>query len=112
MARRSASGPPDEGPTGTPAAPPGRRGPLHEPLVWLLCLTGLALLLVVLREVRWGLAVLTVAVAAAAVLRATLPPRTVGLLAVRGRAADVAVLATLAGGLALLLSVLPSHGRA
>ncbi|RJK95489.1 DUF3017 domain-containing protein [Vallicoccus soli] len=56
---------------------------------------------------RPGSALLAASLLLAAVLRAVLPERRAGLLAVRGRVVDVAVLAAIGAGLVVLTVVVP-----
>lgn len=94
-----------------PSPGPIPTGLLREPLVWLLVLLTAGLVLIRADHTRLGLAVIVAAVALAALLRLVLSPHTAGLLAVRTRAFDVAVMGSLAIGLGVVLAVVPFHGR-
>jgi hypothetical protein len=73
----------------------------------LLAVTG-GLVLAAFDRWRMGAAVIGAAVLGAAVLRLVLPARRAGLLVVRSRRLDVAVLLALAVGLLVLVSVVPA----
>ena len=89
-----------------PPAPPGHGEWLLLGAVLLAVLFGLALV----GQDHWrrGLSIVGLALLAAAGLRAVLPTRRVGLLAVRSRTFDVVVLAVLGGGVLALLAVVPT----
>ena len=72
------------------------------PLLAVLCVVALGLLLVTFMHWRQGLVVLGLALVGAALLRLTLPLRTLGVLAVRSRTVDVVLM----GGAGLALIVL------
>ena len=93
--------PPQIGTTSTTAAM------IREPLVWLLVVVFAGLVLIRAHHTHLGLWMVVGAVGAAAVLRLVLSPRAAGLLAVRNRAFDVAMLAVLTGGLAALVVLVP-----
>lgn len=84
---------------------------LREPLVWLLVVLTAGLVLIRADHTRLGLVVIVAAVGLGALLRLVLSPHAAGLLAVRTRAFDVAVLGSLALGLGVVLAVVPFHGR-
>ncbi|MGH3322141.1 MAG: DUF3017 domain-containing protein [Streptosporangiaceae bacterium] len=87
--------------------PPARRGFRETPLVVVLSCVAFGLVVVGLDHFKRGSVVVAVAVLLAAVLRGVLPERTAGLLAVRGRAIDVLVLALLGLALAADAIVVP-----
>lgn len=80
---------------------------LTWPVYLVLGLVGLSLVVVALDRFRLGSAIMAGALVLAAVMRAVLPDRTVGSLAVRSRVKDVLALGVLAAGLALLTVVIP-----
>lgn len=90
---------------------PGSTGLLREPLVWLLVVVTVGLVLIRAHHTRAGLGVIVAAVSVAALLRLILTPRAAGLLAVRTRGFDVAVMTSLALGLGTLLAVVPFPTR-
>ena len=90
---------------------PASGGLLREPLLWLLVVLTAGLVLIRADHTRLGLGVIVAAVGLAALLRLVLSPHAAGLLAVRTRAFDVAVLAALAVGLGVVLAVVPFRGR-
>jgi hypothetical protein len=90
------------GPGGQPPRPP-RRWP--DPFIAAVLGVGVGLLLVWLHHPRMGLYGIAAVLAALAGARLVLPARRAGLLVVRGRSFDVAVLAGLAVGLFLVASV-------
>lgn len=79
------------------------------PLGLSVLVAGLGLVLVAVFD-RWrvGSAVIGLAFCLAAALRLTLPARQAGLLAVRSRAVDAAVLLTLGFGLVVLANTIPT----
>ena len=98
----------DTPPGGQPPAPPAP--PSHGE--WLLgaVLLGVLVGLALVGQDYWrrGLSIVGLSLLAGAALRAALPTRQVGLLAVRSRSFDVAVLALLGGGVLALLAVVPT----
>lgn len=78
-----------------------------DPIVAVLGGLGIGLLLTWLHHPRVGMYALSAALAAAALLRLLLRPGEAGLLVVRSRTTDVAVLGVLAVGLLVLASVTP-----
>ena len=91
---------------------PPRRGPFgvvvrQWPLLLVLAGSATALAVVAFDGFRLGCSVLGSSVLFAAVARAVLPARTVGLLVVRGRAFDVLVLGALGAALVVLAVVVP-----
>lgn len=86
-------------------------GLLREPLVWLLVVVTAGLVFIRAEHTRAGLAVIASALALGALLRLLLSPRAAGLLAVRTRAFDVAVLSALAMSLGILIVVVPFPAR-
>ena len=98
----------DTPPGGQPPAPPAP--PSHGE--WLLgaVLLGVLVGLALVGQDYWrrGLSIVGLSLLAGATLRAALPTRRVGLLAVRSRSFDVAVLALLGGGVLALLAVVPT----
>ncbi|MHB1614354.1 MAG: DUF3017 domain-containing protein [Actinomycetes bacterium] len=77
------------------------------PAVPALLVVAAGLVLIGRGEVRRGCVLMALGVAAGAVLRAVLPPDRAGLLVVRRRTTDTAVLVVLAVGLALLGLAVP-----
>ena len=79
------------------------------PLVLSMAVAAAALVLIAVFD-RWrlGSAVLGLAFCLAAALRLTLPARQAGLLVVRSRAVDAAVLLTLGFGLVALANTIPT----
>jgi hypothetical protein len=79
------------------------------PLVLSIAVAAAALVLIAVFD-RWrlGSAVLGLAFCLAAALRLTLPARQAGLLVVRSRAVDAAVLLTLGFGLVALANTIPT----
>lgn len=98
--------------------PPGRGGaeraarassPLREwPLMLVLAVAAVGLVVVVAREFKSGAFVVGLAPLLAAALRAVLPTREVGLLAVRGRFVDVITMLVLGVGLTTLAVAVPA----
>lgn len=78
------------------------------PLMTVLALVGTGLVLGAVDRWRVGAVVLGAAVGLAAALRLLLPARRAGLLVVRSRRLDVAVLLVLAAGLVALASSVPA----
>jgi Protein of unknown function (DUF3017) len=105
---------PDE-PQVDPVVPRRRWRPpiIREPLVIVLGAVGVGLWLVWVHHPRKGLAMIALALAVSALLRLVLPPRDAGLLVVRSRFVDVAVLLVLAGMVVVLAVVqhFPGPGR-
>lgn len=87
---------------GSPVDPPSRRRLAQWPIVLVLSIVVVALAIVANGHFRRGCVVLAGAVVLAFFLRALLPTRDAGMLAVRSRRVDVLVL----GVLALAVSVL------
>ena len=85
---------------------------LREPLLGVLLVVGVGLWLIWDHHPRKGLATIAVAFGAAALARLVLSPRDAGLLVVRNRVIDVAILIGFAVGIALLAVVqnFPSPG--
>lgn len=81
-----------------------RFGPLA--VVLFIAVVGLALMAL---DFRIGTITLAVSAATALVMRAVLPTRRAGLLVVRTRFVDIAVLSTLAGALAVLALITPAE---
>ena len=78
----------------------------HEaPLALVIVVLAVGFALVVVHHWRRGLVVIGCGIALAAVLRGALPPRRAGLLAVRGRVLDTAVLAVLGVAVLFLASI-------
>lgn len=77
------------------------------PLLAVLGAVGVGLVAVELHYWRSGTQMVGLAVLLAAVLRLALPERRAGLLAVRSRAYDVAVLLVVGGGVVVLAAVVP-----
>lgn len=77
------------------------------PATVVLTVAALGLLLAALVDWQYGAFVLAIALLLAAALRLSLPPRQVGLLAVRTRGVDAACLLVLGFGLALLANTIP-----
>ena len=88
-----------------PRAQPRRFG--EWLFVLVLLVAAAAMTLVATNHVKRGCVVLGVALGLAAVLRAILPARVAGLLAVRSRAFDIVATATLAAVLVALSVVVP-----
>ena len=86
---------------------------IREPLVVVLAAVAVGIWLVWVHHPRKGLATIALALAVAAFLRLVLPPRDAGLLVVRTRAVDVAVLVALSGAVVVLALVqhFPGPGR-
>jgi hypothetical protein len=80
---------------------------LREPLIWLLVLLTAGLVVIRAHHTRVGLGLMATAVGLAALARLVLSPRTAGLLAVRTRGFDVAVLLALTAGLVALVVLGP-----
>lgn len=104
--------PPEPGAPVVPAAKPPRRGALgvvvrQWPLLLVLGGGTAGLLVVAFGAFRPGCSLLGAAVLFAAVARAVLPARRVGLLVVRSRAFDVVVLAGMGAALVVLAAVVP-----
>jgi hypothetical protein len=95
---------PADPPANGPATPPTNR---EWPLGVVLAGVALGLVVVVLADFRRGVSLIALAVGLGAALRLTLPLRRCGLLAVRSRGLDVAVLLVLALGTLLLGLVVP-----
>ena len=96
------------------AARPPRRGALgvivrQWPLLLVLGGAATALISVALDGFRFGCTMLGASVGFAAVARAVLPARRVGLLVVRSRAFDVMVLAAMGAALVVLAAVTPGQ---
>lgn len=94
------------------AAKPPRRGALgvvvrQWPLLLVLGGGALALLVVAFDGFRLGCTLLGASVGFAAVARAVLPARRVGLLVVRSRPFDVVVLTAMGAALVVLAAVVP-----
>lgn len=84
------------------------RGVSRElPLVVVLTVVAAGVVIGALAQWRAGALVVGVGLALAGVLRLLLPVRRAGLLVVRSRRLDVAVLLALGGGLILLASSVP-----
>lgn len=77
------------------------------PLALVLAGVAAGLMVVVVADFRVGVSMLAVSVFLGALLRLVLPLRTAGLLAVRGRGLDVAMLTVLALGTLVLGLVVP-----
>jgi len=92
-----------------PASPPRAEWPILAVLA--VAAAGLAMTGWRRVPVQDALLVVAAAPGVGAVLRAMLPTRHVGLLAVRSRALDVLVLAALAAGIAVLALATPTGGR-
>ena len=95
-----------------PAVKPPRRGVLgvlvrQWPLLLVLGGGGIGLVVVTLDGFRLGSTLLGASVSFAAVARAVLPARRVGLLVVRSRPFDVLVLALMGAALVVLAAVVP-----
>jgi hypothetical protein len=88
---------------GSPPTPRRRRWP--DPGLGAIIAVGVGLLLVWLHHPRMGLYFIAAVLAGLAGLRLLLPARTAGLLVVRGRSFDVAVLGLLAVGMFVIASV-------
>ena len=98
----------------TVAARPPRRGALgvvvrQWPLLLVLGGAASAMVVVALDGFRLGCTMLGASVGFAAVARAVLPARRVGLLVVRSRAFDVMVLAAMGAALVVLAAVTPGQ---
>lgn len=95
---------------GTSEAPePATRLRLAElPIVVALAGVAIGLVVIALHHFREGSLVIACAVIAAAVFRLLLPTRRAGLLAVRGRLLDVAVLGALGVGMLALALAVPA----
>ncbi|HWB65216.1 MAG TPA: DUF3017 domain-containing protein [Mycobacteriales bacterium] len=78
-----------------------------DPLIPVLAVGAVGILLAALHHARSGMWVVTVALAAAAVLRLVLDERAAGSLIVRGKRLDVAVLTALAVALGVMAAVTP-----
>jgi len=91
----------------TTEAPRQRRHRRLDPLLPVVIGIACGIALVVAHRLRFGMYVVAAGLAAAAVLRLVLRPRAAGSLVVRGRQVDVAVLALLAVGIAVLAAVTP-----
>jgi hypothetical protein len=79
------------------------------PLAAVLAVVAVGLFLVtVLDRWRFGSGVIGLGLCLAAVLRLTLPARQLGLLAVRSRTVDAAVLLVLGFGLVILANTIPT----
>ena len=97
--------------TGLLGKPP-RRGPLgvlvrQWPLLLVLGGALTSLLVVAFDGFRLGCSLLGASMLFAAAARAAMPARRVGLLVVRGRLFDVAVLSAMGGALVVLAAVVP-----
>jgi Protein of unknown function (DUF3017) len=91
--------------TVAPRAQPRRFG--EWPFVLVLLVAAVAMTLVATNHVKCGCVVLGMALGLAAVLRAILPARVAGLLAVRSRAFDIIATASLGAVLVALSVVVP-----
>lgn len=80
----------------------------ESPLLATLGVTGVGLVAVSFHHWKKGLIVIGVGLLVGAALRLALPARRVGLLAVRGRTADVAVLAGLGLAIVVLALIVPA----
>ena len=89
----------------SPRARPRRFG--EWPFILVLLIAAGAMTLVATNHVKRGCVVLGVSLVLAAVLRAVLPARVAGLLAVRSRAFDIVATATLGVVLIALSVVVP-----
>jgi hypothetical protein len=78
-----------------------------DPLVVVVTIVGAGVLIAALRHARIGMFVVCAGVGLGALLRLVLSPRNAGLLVVRKRQLDVAVLAGLAIALGVLAAVTP-----
>ena len=78
------------------------------PLLAVLVAVGVGLLMVTFEHWRKGLVVVGLALVGGAVLRALLPVRRVGFLAVRSRPVDVVLLAGAGLALAIIALAIPS----
>jgi hypothetical protein len=78
------------------------------PLLAVLIAVGVGLLMVTFEHWRKGLVVVGLALVGGAVLRALLPVRRVGFLAVRSRPVDVVLLAGAGLALAIIALTIPS----
>jgi hypothetical protein len=78
------------------------------PLLAVLIAVGVGLLMVTFEHWRKGLVVVGLALVGGAVLRALLPVRRVGFLAVRSRPVDVVLLAGAGLALAIIALAIPS----
>ena len=87
------------------------QGLLREPLVWLLVAVTAGLVAVRMHHPQVGLGIIAGAVGLAALLRMVLSPHAAGLLVVRTRGFDVALLVALAVALAVVLAVVPFPAR-
>jgi hypothetical protein len=77
------------------------------PLLAVLVVVGIGLLIVTVGHWRGGIVVMGLALLAAALLRALLPVRRLGFLAVRSRPVDVVLLAGTGLALALIVLTIP-----
>ena len=89
-----------------PLQPRRRKKRTYGPLL-LVCAAVVASLALLLLDFRLGAALLAGSVVLALVLRLTLTTEGAGMLVVRTRAIDVAVLSVLAVGLAILAIIVP-----
>jgi hypothetical protein len=87
--------------------PNAHRSPREWPLGLVLLCAATGFVVIAADHFRRGTAVFAAAVFLAALLRLILPARRAGLLVVRSRGVDVAVLAVLAFGLGMLAVVVP-----
>ncbi len=114
MTERGGSDPPASDDV-DPVVPRRRFRPpiIREPLVAVLAAVGAGIWLVWVHHPRKGLATIALALAVAALLRLVLPARDAGLLVVRSRAIDVAVLLAFSGIVVVLAVVqhFPGPGR-
>ncbi|MDP9102218.1 MAG: DUF3017 domain-containing protein [Actinomycetota bacterium] len=92
------------------ASPPPPRAPrvLELPVLATLGLVVAGLLLTGMHHWRTGVELVGLGVLLGAALRLTLPARQAGLLVVRGRAFDAAVLLVLGFALVLLAGIIPT----
>ncbi len=88
-------------------AAPARRSLPELPISAVLLVLALGLLVVFVHHFRLGSVILACGVLMAAGLRLTLSARRAGLLVVRGRATDVAVLGALGTAVLILALVVP-----
>jgi hypothetical protein len=77
------------------------------PLLAVLVVVGIGLLIVTVGHWRGGIVVMGLALLGAAVLRALLPVRQLGFLAVRSRPVDVVLFAVTGLALALIVLTIP-----
>jgi hypothetical protein len=77
------------------------------PLLAVLVVVGIGLLVVTFDHWRTGIVIMGLALIGAAVLRALLPVRSAGFLAVRSRSVDVALLAGTGVALTVIVLLIP-----